>query len=295
MTVDMTKLRDALRAHAPRPDASPTQLRSAMDRNSAGMPVPEEVTVEATTIGGLPAERLTPPGDTGGRTVLYLHGGGYCIGSLLSVRGLAANIALASKSVLVTVDYRLAPEHPCPAAIEDALAAYDALLAEGVAPERLAIGGDSAGGGLTVALLVALRDGGRPLPVGGFGISPWTNMEITGTSMDTNADLDPMVTRRGLERMAGWYRGDLPAEDARHSPVRADLSGLPPLLVHVGEAECLLDDGVAFAEAARTAGVDITLERWPDMIHVWHMFAPRLPAANEALEAIGSWLAKLWA
>ena len=113
--------------------------------------------------------------------------------------------------------------------------------------------------------------------------------------MDTNADLDPMVTRIGLGRMAAWYRGDLPADDPRASPVRADLTGLPPLLVHVGEAECLLDDGVAFADAARAAGVDITLERWPDMIHVWHMFAPRLPAANEALEAIGAWLGERWA
>jgi acetyl esterase/lipase len=265
-----------------------------MDNNAAGMPVPPEVTVEPTTIGGLPAERLTPPGDTGGRTVLYLHGGGYALGSLLSVRSLAANVALASKAVLVDLEYRLAPEHPCPAAIEDALAAYDALLADGVDPARLAIGGDSAGGGLTIALLVAIRDSGRPLPVGGFGISPWTDMNVDGASMETKAEFDPMVTRQGLERMSAWYRGDLPADDPRHSPVRADLRGLPPLLVQVGEAECLLDDCVAFGEAARAAGVDITLERWPDMIHVWHMFAPRLPAANEALDGIGSWLAKRW-
>jgi acetyl esterase/lipase len=295
MTVNLDRLRNALRANAAPPDASPAELRAGMDAASANMYVAPEVTVEPAAVGGIGAERLTPPGDTGGRTVLYLHGGGYCAGSLLSVRGLGAGIALAAEAVVIDLDYRLAPEHPCPAGIEDALAAYDALLADGVDPSRLAIGGDSAGGGLTVAALVAIRDSGRPLPAAGFGISPWTDAATLGSSLETNAELDPMVTRRALERFAGWYAGDLPLDDPRVSPAKADLAGLPPLLVQVGEAECLLDDALAFAEAARTAGVDLTYEQWPDMIHVWHMFAPRLPAAVEALEAIGSWLAKRWA
>jgi len=295
MTVNLDKLRDALRRNASSPDASHEQLRADMEANSANMYVPPEVTVEPVTVGGIGAERLTPPGDTEGRTILYLHGGGYCMGSLLTVRGLGAGIALASRAVVVDLDYRLAPENPCPAGIEDALAAYDALLADGVAPARLAIGGDSAGGGLTVATLVAIRDSGRRLPAAGFGISPWTEAATLGRSMDTNAALDPMVNRTSLERMAAWYAGDLPRDDPRVSPARADLTGLPPLLVQVGGAECLLDDALRFADAARAAGVDITCEQWPDMIHVWHMFAPRLPAATEALTAIGTWLAKRWA
>lgn len=294
MTVNLDKLRNALRANASSPDASPEQLRADIDAHSGNMYVPEQVTVEPTTVGGIGAERLTPPGDTGGRTVLYLHGGGYCLGSLLSVRGLGAGIALASKAAVVDLDYRLAPEHPCPAGIDDVLTAYDALLAEGVEPARLAIGGDSAGGGLTVASLVAIRDSGRPPPAAGFGISPSTDAATLGASMETNADLDPMVTRESLERLAGWYAGELPRDDPRVSPSRADLADLPPLLVQVGEAECLLDDAQKFADVARAAGVDLTYEQWPDMIHVWHMFAPRLPAAAAALEAIGSWLAQRW-
>jgi acetyl esterase/lipase len=294
MTVNLDKLRNALRANASNPDASPEELRADMDAHSANMYVPEEVTVEPVTVGGIATERLTPPGSSDGRTVLYLHGGGYCMGSLLSVRGLGAGIALASEAVVVDLDYRLAPEHPCPAGIEDVLTAYDALLADGVDPARLVIGGDSAGGGLTVASLVAIRDSGRPLPAAGFGISPWTDAATLGASMETNAELDPMVTRKSLERLAGWYAGDLPRDDPRVSPSRADLAGLPPLLVQVGEAECLLDDALKFADVARAAGVDLTYEQWPDMIHVWHMFAPRLAAATEALEAIGSWLTKRW-
>jgi acetyl esterase/lipase len=294
MTVNLDRLRDALRANAADPDSSPQELRARMDANSACMYVPPEVTVEPTTVGGIAAERLTPPGPGAG-TVLYLHGGGYCTGSLLSVRGLGAGIASASKAVVIDLDYRLAPEHPCPAGIEDVLVAYDALLADGVDPARLAIGGDSAGGGLTMAALVAIRDSGRPLPSAGFGISPWLDMELTGPSIDANAHLDPMVSRKQIERMADWYAADLPRDDPRLSPVRADLAGLPPLLLHVGSAEALLDDSLRFAAVARAAGVDVTCEQWPDMIHVWHMFAPRLPAASDALDAIGTWLAQRWA
>lgn len=290
----MDKLRAALRAHAPDPDQSPEELRAGMDANSAGMPVPEEVTVTATSIGGIPAEEIRPSADTAGRTVLYLHGGGYCMGSLLSVRSLGANIALATGARVVDIDYRLAPEHPCPAAIEDALAAYDALLADGVAPGQLVIGGDSAGGALTVAVLVAIRDSGRPLPAGGICLSPMIDLTLPGASIDGNAATDPSVSRRLMERMARWYAGDLPLDDPRLSPVNADLTGLPPLLLHVGDAEGLRDDVVRFAEVAKAAGVEVSCEVWPDMIHVWHMFAPRLPAANEALAGIGSWTGERW-
>jgi monoterpene epsilon-lactone hydrolase len=213
VTLVIEKLREALRANAPDPDATVEEIRAHVDAISAKMPVPSEVDVQATTVGGIPGERLTPPGDTDCRTVLCMHGGGGCMGSMLSVRGLGANVALAARAVVIDLDYRLAPEHPCPAAIEDVLTASDALLADGVAPERLAIAGDSAGGGLTVDSLVAIRDSGRPLPAAGVGISPAVDVAAPGASVDTNAELDPLVSRKLIDRMADWYSGGLPLDD----------------------------------------------------------------------------------
>jgi epsilon-lactone hydrolase len=290
----MDKLREALRAAAPDPDATPEELRAGLNAGAARTPVPEQVTITPETVGGVEAERHVPPGDTGGRTLLYLHGGGYCMGSLLTTRALAANLALAAAAEVVALDYRLAPEHPFPAAQQDTLAAYDALLDAGVDPARLALGGDSAGGGLAVGTLVAARDSGRPLPAAAIGLSPWLDLALEGESVDANGPLDPMVSRAMLERFADWYAPELPRTDPRVSPARALLGGLPPLLLHVGQDECLRDDVSAFAGTAREAGVEVDLTVWPEMIHVWHLFAPRLPAANEAIGAVGDWLTKHW-
>ncbi|MGH7398349.1 MAG: alpha/beta hydrolase [Candidatus Rokuibacteriota bacterium] len=222
-----------------------------------------------------------------GRVVLYLHGGGYVIGSPRSHRHLAAAIARAAATDALLLDYRLAPEHPYPAAVDDATAAYRWLLDQGVAPERIVIAGDSAGGGLTVAALLALREARVPLPAGGVCISPWVDLTCSGESYRTKAEVDPIVRRAGVEEMAKAYLGTTPPRSPMASPLFADLRGLPPLLIHVGGDEILLDDAVQLAERARAAGVEATLEVYDRMIHVWHWFLPMLDEAQAAVEAIG--------
>jgi phosphinothricin tripeptide acetyl hydrolase len=219
--------------------------------------------------------------------VLYLHGGGYVIGSPRSHRHLAAAIAGAAAARALLLDYRLAPEHPYPAALEDATAAYRWLLAQGIAPGRVVIAGDSAGGGLTVATLLALREAGVPLPAAGVCISPWVDLTCGGSSYVSKADADPIVQRAGVEQMARAYLGSTAPREPLASPLFADLRGLPPLLIHVGSEEVLLDDSVQLAERARAAGVDTTLEVYERMIHVWHWFLPMLDEAQTAVEAIG--------
>jgi phosphinothricin tripeptide acetyl hydrolase len=187
-------------------------------------------------------------------------------------------------------DYRLAPEHPFPAAVDDAVAAYRWLLDRGQTPERMVLAGDSAGGGLTVATLLALRDRGLPLPAAGVCISPWVDLTLSGASYDAKAATDPIVTRDGVTEMARAYLGQTEARTPLASPLFADLSGLPPLLIQVGSEEVLLDDSVALAKRAKTAGVDATLEIWPSMIHVWHWFLPMLDEAQAAIDVIGAFV-----
>jgi acetyl esterase/lipase len=264
-------------------------MREKFDTMMSMFPVPADVKREALVVAGRPAERLTPPAAVPGRALLYLHGGGYVIGSIKSHAELAARIGRAARAEVLMIDYRLAPEHPFPAAIEDAAAAFRWLLDQGFDRRRVAIAGDSAGGGLTVATLLALRDAGGPLPAAAVCLSPWVDMEGTGASMKANAATDPIVQKEGLDVMAGLYLG---GGDRRHphaSPIHADLSGLPPMLVQVGKAETLLDDSVRLAERARAAGVDLALDPWDDMIHVWQAF-PMLPEAHRAVEQIGAYL-----
>jgi phosphinothricin tripeptide acetyl hydrolase len=234
-----------------------------------------------------PAEWLRPPSAVPDRVVLYLHGGGYVIGSPRSHRHLAAAIASAAGTSALLLDYRLAPEHPYPAAVDDATAAYRWLLDQAIAPERIVIAGDSAGGGLTVATLLALREARVPLPAGGVCISPWVDLTCGGASYATKADADPIVRRAGVEQMAQAYLGATPPRTPLASPLFADLRGLPPLLIHVGSDEVLLDDAVQLAERARAAGVDASIEVYPRMIHVWHWFLPMLDEAQTAVDAIG--------
>jgi len=243
--------------------------------------------VERVNVPAAPAEWLRPPSAAPGRVVLYLHGGGYVIGSPRSHRHLAAAIAGAAGASALLLDYRLAPEHPFPAAVEDATAAYRWLLEQAVAPEHIVIAGDSAGGGLTVATLLALREARVPLPAGGVCISPWVDLTCSGVSYATKADADPIVRRSGVEEMARAYLGATPPRTPLASPLFADLRGLPPLLIHVGSDEVLLDDAVQLAERAKAAGVDATLEVYDRMIHVWHWFLPMLDEAQTAVEAIG--------
>ena len=265
--------------------------RATMEALLGSGPAPAGVAVEPTTIAGRPAEWLTPDGAGPDRALLYLHGGGYCIGSINTHRDLAGRIAVASGMRVVNLDYRLAPEHPFPAAPDDATAAYRALLAQGLAPERLAIAGDSAGGGLTLATLVALRDAGDPLPATAVLLSPWTDLTATSSTWTTRADVDHLVQREGLDAMAAAYLDGRATTDPGASPRFADLHGLPPLLVQVGDAEVLLDDSVHLRDDAIAAGVPVTLDIWDDMVHVFQAFPPELlPQAGESLATIGAWL-----
>lgn len=275
------------------PEPTVEQLRAGMDAMLTDLPPIAGVHQEPAVAGGVPAEWTIPDGVETRGTVLYLHGGGYFQGSIATHRRLVAALALAGGVRGLSVEYRLAPEHPFPAAVDDAVAAYRWLVSEGgETPDRVVIAGDSAGGGLTFATLVALRDAGDRLPAGGFGISPWTDLAGTGASMTTRADQDPMIDPAFMDLTVRRY---IPEGDPRQplaSPLYADLAGLPPLLIHVGGAEVLYDDAFRMAEAARKAGVDVEFAEWAEAFHVWHMMAGMVPEADEAVAAAGAWIAE---
>ena len=267
------------------------EQRANLEVALAGMPLADDVRVDPTEVGGVAAEWTTVPGSRPDRVLVYLHGGGYCIGSVRSHRLLVADLARAARARALSLDYRLAPEHPHPAAVDDAAAAVRALIASGVPAPSIAVAGDSAGGGLTVATLLALRDAGDPLPAAGACLSPWFDLALSGESIRTRASLDPVCNEPMLRRMADAYLGGADAEAPLASPIHADLAGLPPLLVQVGTAEILYDDASRFADRARSARVDVTFEPWEDMIHVWHAYALLLPEGQRAIERVGAFLA----
>ena len=267
------------------------EQRTAFE-NMPRLPLADDVKCEKVDVSGIPGEWISTPESVAERVILYLHGGGYVIGSVNSHRLMISQISRAAEARALAIDYRLAPENPFPAAVEDAVTGYRWLLSTGVDAAKVAIAGDSAGGGLTVATLVALRDAGELLPAVGVCISPWVDMEALGESMRTKADADPMVTREGILQMAKAYLGDVDARTPLASPVYADLKGLPPLLIQVGSAETLLDDATRLAEKAKSVGVDVVLEPWEEMIHVWHAFAAMLPEGQQAIERIGEFVRK---
>ncbi len=251
---------------------------------------PADTRIDSVDVDGIPAEWLAAPGVDVDRVLLYLHGGGYVIGSIATHRGLTAALSSAANCRVLALDYRLAPEHPYPAAVEDATRAYRWLLKQGVKANKIAISGDSAGGGLTLATLLNLKASGDPLPAAAVPISPWTDMEGTGESMKTKVDLDPMVEPGGLMGMAKLYMADGDYRAPTASPLHGDYSGLPPLLIQVGALETLHDDATRVAAKAKAAGVDVTLEVWDDMIHVWHLFAPMLPEGRQAIVRVGEFI-----
>lgn len=265
-------------------------MREGMEAMTATAELPEGTRCTPCEVARRPAEWVEGPDADASRVLLYFHGGGYVIGSIATHRGLVARIARVAGIRGLVLDYRLAPEHPFPAAVEDATAAYRFLLEQGIAPEGIAIGGDSAGGGLTFATLVALRDSGIPLPAAAIALSPWVDLEGTGESMSSKADADPMVGREGLLEMARLYLGEADPKTPTASPLHADLAGLPPLYVQVGTAETLLDDATRIAERARAAGVQIELEPFEDLVHVFQAFAPHVPESLEAIEKLGAFL-----
>jgi monoterpene epsilon-lactone hydrolase len=279
-----------LRARTPAIEPSIPELRAGFEQMASLMPATPDIQRESVSAGQVAAEWLAAPKTDASRVVLYLHGGGYVLGSLNTHRDLASRISRAAQARVLLIDYRLAPEHPHPAAVEDATACYRWLLSQNVKPARITIAGDSAGGGLTVATLVALRDAGTELPAAAVCLSPWVDLEGIGESMTTKVAEDPMVQRDGLQKMAAAYLAGQSPRTPLAAPLYADLSGLPPLLIQVGTAETLLDDSTRLAERARKAGVRVTLDSWQDMIHVWQAFAPILPEGQQAIEGIGKFV-----
>ncbi|MEW9033463.1 MAG: alpha/beta hydrolase [Planifilum fimeticola] len=264
------------------------EQRRQLDYLGSFSPVESDVTVEKTRIAGVRGEWISAPNARKDRVLFYLHGGAYCLGSCDSHRGLASRLARACESRALVIEYRLAPEHPFPAALEDSTAVYRELIRSGVRPENMVIGGDSAGGGLTMATLLTLRDEGDPLPASAVLLSPWTDLEGTGESMKTRADVEPWLDPEKSHQVAKLYLRDL---DPRHplvSPIYADLRGLPPMLVHVGNDECLLDDSVRLVERAKKAGVETEFKIWDEMWHVFHGFP--IPEARQAIEEIGAFV-----
>ena len=253
-----------------------------------GSPTPASVVdVDA---GGVPCEMAIADVATSATATLYLHGGGYVIGSARTHRELAKRLSAATGGAVLTPNYRLAPENPFPAAVEDAVSAYEWLLDQGRAPETLAIAGDSAGGGLTIAALLSLRDRWLPMPSCAACLSPWVDMEGLGESMSGRAALDPMVQRDGLLAMAELYLAGENPRNPLAAPIYADLSGLPPLLIQVGTRETLYDDAARLANLANRAEVSTRFEPWAEMIHVWHLFAPMLDEGARAIESAGAFI-----
>lgn len=239
---------------------------------------------------GVPGEWVIPAAMGSERVILYLHGGAYNAGSTRSHRALAANIAYAARARALTIDYRLAPEHPYPAALVDAFSAYRWLLEKGFRPEQITVTGDSAGGGLTIALLVALRERRVPMPAAAVVLSPWTDLSASGESWQENANVDYLIHGPKLKEAARLYLKDVSPQTPLASPVYANLHGLPPLLIQVGSEEVLLSDAQRLAENARLSGVDVTLEIWEGMQHVWHFAASFVPEARQAIERVGEFI-----
>jgi len=248
----------------------------------------QDVAVEPVMANGVRAEWTWTPDADNGAALLYLHGGGFVIGSLDSHRHLVSEAGRAVGAWALALDYRLAPEHPFPAAVEDALSGYRFLLSRGYQPERIAIAGDSAGGGLVVSAMIAIRDAGLAQPGCGWCISPWVDLEAIGETMTTRAAADPMVQKAGILDMAGLYLNGANPRSPLAAPIYADLTGIAPLLIQVGAAETLLDDALHLAKAAGAADVRVDLQIWPEMIHVWPLFHPELKAGLRAIEEGGS-------
>jgi acetyl esterase/lipase len=271
-------------------EATPGQMRADFETWCEQFPDAREASITRVSAGGVPADQIEAAGLATSRVVLFLHGGGYSLGSARSHRNLGKRIAYAARARVVLPDYRLAPEHVFPAAVEDAVAAYRGLLATGVESKRIAVAGDSAGAGLALALLVSLRDAGAPLPACAALLSPFADLECRAESYTTLAPLDPIVSREMGLAMGRAYVAERAPSDPLASPVHAALAGLPPLLIQVGSREVVLDDARAIERQAREAGVPARLDVWPGMVHVWHLFASALADGQRAIEDLGSFI-----
>jgi acetyl esterase/lipase len=274
------------------PQTTLAEMRKGWDDLFANAKLTVGAKSERVDAGGVRAEWITAPGAAADRSILYLHGGGYVLGSIHSHRDMCERLSRAAQARVLALDYRLAPENPFPAAVEDATTAYRWLLKQGLDPRRIAIAGDSAGGGLTFATLLALKGAGDPMPACATPLSPWVDLEGLGDSMTTKASEDPMVHKPLVAEMAKTY---VPSGDVRNplaAPLYGDLRGLPPLLIQVGARETLLDDAVRIADKAKKAGVEVEVEVWPGQIHVWQIFASRLDEGEQAIQKLGAFIRK---
>jgi epsilon-lactone hydrolase len=285
---EIDRIRETLRSR-PRP-AGLAERRQRLDGLGAQYQLPSDVRVETTNANGVAAEWTSTPQADPRKVILFLHGGGYISGSIDSHRHMIAEAGRQAGARTLALGYRLAPEHPFPAALEDAIAGYRFLLSCGITPAHIALAGDSAGGGLAIAMLVSLRDAGVALPACVWCISPWVDLENSGASMTSKADIDPIIQKPYLMELATAYLNGTDPRAPLVSPIHADLHGLPPMLIQVGSAETLLDDAIRLADVAGQADRRVTLEIWPEMIHVWHLFHPQLAAGRQALAAVGAFI-----
>lgn len=267
-----------------------TQRRERLDEIGSVWPVADDITLSSVDLNDVPGEWSLAPGSDASRVLLFFHGGGYCSGSILSHRRMVTEAGRAAKVRTLAVGYRLAPEHPFPAALDDAMTAWLALRAEGYAPSQIAIGGDSAGGNLTAVLINALRDRGER-PTCAWLVSPWTDLTMSGASLATKDALDPIIHKGYLGELADAFApAGIARNDPRISPLFSDLRGFPPTLVQVGSHETLLDDATRFAAAAGAADVEVTLEVWPEMIHAWPLWNAHLEPGCRALAQAGAFI-----
>jgi acetyl esterase/lipase len=266
------------------------EQRRLLRELASAQPLPADVTVTAAALGGVPTAEITVEGIEPRHVVLYFHGGVYVIGDAFLAADLASQIGRRTRSKVISVDYRLAPEHPYPAAVDDALAAYEALLQDGTAPSDVTFAGESAGGGLAIATLLNARDHGLPLPAAAFVMSPYADLTLAGTTMDAKRAADPLLSRELLEPRVTDYLAGQDAGLGLISPIFADLSGLPPLIIQAGTHEVLLDDALRLARQAATADVMVTLDITPGVPHVFQAYHPILDEAAAALDRAGQLL-----
>ena len=265
--------------------------RARQEQRAKFTPLPRRIACQPVSINGIPGEWIIPPNAASG-VMLYLHGGAYNLGSVNASRDLIARLSAATQCQTLAIDYRLAPEHPFPAALADATAVYRWLLTEGISPNCLFLAGDSAGGGLAVATLLALRDGEAPLPAGALCLSPWVDLALTGAAIRDKAAVDPILDVASLARYAAAYAATTALTSPYISPLYADLRGLPPLLIQAGSEEILLDDATRLAQKARRDGVAVTLHIWDGLFHVFPA-VPFLPETRQALQEAARFVAGL--
>jgi acetyl esterase/lipase len=272
-------------------DGSINEQRTRQEKSIRLFRLPKQIRTRVIEINGIASEWIDSP-DSGFGTILYLHGGAYALGSINSHRELISRLVISTNCKALAINYRLAPEHPFPAALEDSTKAYTWLISSGIDPSRICIAGDSAGGGLAIATLLALREKGIPLPAGIFCFSPWLDLTLSGDSIIKNKNLDPILSGSILEKYVNYYKGNHKENDPLISPLFADLRGLPPILLQSGRNEILLDDSVRFYEKARKVGVDVTLKIWDDMFHVFQLFS-FLPETQESMKQVSEFVSRV--